>query len=65
MEMGDVRIGDPSYLTAQLFYRFSQLGGYEGKLGFGIDAYDDHGEGLDDNPPVYVDADSGDWRIGL
>lgn len=53
------RVGDPTYLTAQLFYEFAvTLGGYDGNLGFGI------GTGSvamyeGDNPTVYVDADTG------
>jgi len=52
------RIGDPSYLTAQLFYEFAiEKGDYDGHLGFGIRG------GLapveDDYPTVYVNADSG------
>ena len=53
------RLGDPSYLTAQLFYEFAvTLGGYDGNLGFGI------GTGSvslyeGDNPTVYLNADTG------
>jgi len=60
------RIGDPTYLAGQLFYEFAiNLGGYDGNLGFGImpllNNYDDEG---DDNPSVWVDAESGNYRIG-
>lgn len=58
------RIGDPSYLTAQLFYEFAvNLGGYTGELSFGIDAY---GEGTDvwvDNDTVVVNADTGEYSV--
>ena len=54
------RIGDPSYLTAQLFYEYAKLGNYDGELSFGIRAInaepDDSG---DDNPVVVVNADTG------
>lgn len=58
------RIGDPSYLTAQLFYEFAvNLGGYTGELSFGIDAY-----GVDDgiwvdNDTVVVNADTGEYSV--
>lgn len=52
------RVGDPAYLTAQLFYKFSQLGNYTGDLGFGISVVDDIEIG-DDNPIVIVNADTG------
>lgn len=56
------RIGDASYLTAQIFHRFSVVeGGYQGGLGYGIDAYGTHTEYLADNPTVFVDADSGEY----
>jgi hypothetical protein len=53
------RIGDPSYLTAQLFHEFSKLGEYDGELSFGIDAF---GYGKHDwlnADTVYVNADTG------
>ena len=53
------RIGDPAYLTAQLFYEFTRLGKYDGGLGFGIfvGTLDDIDES--DNLAVIVDADTG------
>jgi hypothetical protein len=57
------RIGDASYLTAQLFHEFSQLGGYEGGLGYGIyiaQKWDD--EGWIDADSVIVNADTGDYQ---
>lgn len=56
------RIGDPSYLAAQIFYEFAiTLGKYEGKLGFGISSgdltYKD--DDYNDNPTVFVNADTG------
>jgi hypothetical protein len=56
------RIGDPSYLTAQLFYEFAVIqGGYTGSLGFGINSVDvvDY---TDDNPPIVVNADTGEVK---
>lgn len=54
------RIGDISYLTSQLFYEFAVvLNKYDGGLGFGIWA----GEADErDNPPVIVNADTGDYE---
>lgn len=51
------RVGDPSYLTAQLFYEFAvQLGGYKGELGFGIGF---GFEGDPENEEVIINADTG------
>jgi hypothetical protein len=52
------RVGDPAYLTAQLFYKFAELGNYTGDLGFGISVASDI-DYFDDNPPVIVNADTG------
>lgn len=55
------RVGDPSYLTAQLFWEFAKLGNYDGELSFGIDTF-----GLPsdtawvDNESVFVNADTGE-----
>lgn len=55
------RIGDASYLSAQMFYAFAvQFGGYQGDLGFGIDTGNFEEDWLD-QPIVYVDADNGDY----
>lgn len=52
------RIGDFSYLTAQLFYEFAiQWGKYDGHLGFGI--FGDRAPDEDDYPTVFVNADNG------
>jgi len=51
------RIGDPVYLTAQVFHEFTTLGGYSGGLGYGITAGFAPEE--DDRPTVYLDADTG------
>jgi len=54
------RIGDPSYLTAQLFYEFAIVqGGYTGDIDFGINSVDvvDY---TDDNEPIVVNADTGE-----
>lgn len=57
------RIGDPSYLTAQLFYEFAvNLGGFDGNLGFGIFEGDDDGMWLD-NETITVNAETGDYWI--
>ena len=54
------RVGDPSYLTAQLFWEFANLGSYDGELSFGIDTFGTDGvDNAMDNPTVYVDADTG------
>jgi hypothetical protein len=61
------RIGDPSYLTAQIFYEFAKLGNYDGELSFGIDTFGNEpatpsfwGVG-NNNPVVFVDADTGEY----
>ena len=57
------RVGDPSYLTAQLFWEFAKLGNYDGELSFGIDTF-----GLPsdtawlDNDAVFVNADTGETK---
>jgi hypothetical protein len=56
------RIGDHTYLTAQIFYEFAMnLGSYSGELGFGIDS--GHLAGNEDSnvPSVYVNADTGEY----
>jgi hypothetical protein len=57
------RVGDPSYLTAQIFWEFAKLGNYDGELSFGIDTFGADGLGLDtmDNPTIYVNADTGQY----
>jgi hypothetical protein len=60
------RVGDESYLTAQLFHEFAvTLGGYDGGIGFGISlasSWDD--EGWIDSDTVIVDADTGNYTYG-
>lgn len=53
------RIGDPAYLTAQIFYEFARFGHYNGELGFGI--YTGGREAIDetDNPAVFVNPYDG------
>ena len=58
------RVGDPSYLTAQIFYEFAVVRGkYDGELSFGIDTF-----GLPsdtawvDNDTVFVNADTGETQ---
>lgn len=53
------RIGDVSYLTAQLFYNFTELGGYNGGTGFGISTGE--APSVDDVDTVYVNADTGEY----
>lgn len=57
------RIGDNSYLTAQLVHAILNGLGYDGKLGFGVWS-GEIGESWDDNPTMFVDAENGAWRIG-
>lgn len=58
------RIGDPSYLTAQLFHEFSRLGNYDGRTGFGIMAGEVGSDAWVDNDTVLVNADTGEYEIG-
>jgi hypothetical protein len=58
------RIGDVSYLTAQIFYEFAKLGGYDGELSFGIDTFGAESiDALMDNATIYVNADTGEYRL--
>lgn len=58
------RIGDPSYLTAQLFYEFAiELGSYDGSLSFGIESGHLTGREWGDVPSVLVNADTGEYAI--
>jgi hypothetical protein len=54
------RIGDSSYLAAQLFYEFTRLGNYDGTLGYGLWVGDFSSVDTTDNPAVIIDADTGD-----
>lgn len=55
------RVGDPTYLTAQLFHEFANnLGKYDGELSFGIGTYPEDVSIWDDNPPIVVNADTGE-----
>lgn len=58
------RVGDDSYLTAQLFHEFSvNLGGYDGNLSFGIYCAEvGSDEGWIDSPTVYINADYGHYE---
>jgi hypothetical protein len=57
------RIGDPAYLTAQLFHEFAVvLGNFDGKLGYGIQEGSWEDEWLD-NPTVIVNADNGEYCL--
>jgi len=54
------RVGDPMYLTAQLFYQFAVVqGGYTGSIGFGIGSVDYISTG-DDSAPIVINADTGE-----
>lgn len=58
------RVGDPSYLTAQIFYEFAVVRGkYDGTLSFGIDTFGvpTDSAGMDTDT-VFVNADTGEWR---
>jgi hypothetical protein len=58
------RIGDPSYLTAELFYEFAvKLGSYDGSLSFGIETGHLTGQEWGDVPSVIVNADTGEYVI--
>lgn len=53
------RVGDPSYLAAQIYYEFAvNLGKTDGNLSFGISA--DGNTYGDDNPPIVINADTGE-----
>ena len=54
------RVGQPDYLVAQLFHEFSTMGGYDGKLSFGIDSSGYIGsDAWIDSDTIYVNADTG------
>jgi hypothetical protein len=56
------RIGDPSYLVAQLFYEFAcVLGQYDGELSFGVECGHLTDSVWVDTPTVYVNADNGEY----
>lgn len=56
------RVGDPSYLAAQIFYEFSvTLGKYDGGLGFGIYTGSLNGDEWANVPSVVVNADTGEF----
>lgn len=56
------RVGDPSYLTAQIFWEFAKLGNYDGEYSFGIDTFGVDGvDSLMDNPTIFVNADKGQY----
>ena len=58
------RIGDASYLTAQIFYEFAvALGDYTGDLSFGIETGKLAGGEWTNVPSVIVNADSGEYTI--
>lgn len=58
------RIGDPTYLAAQIFYEFATLGNYDGELSFGIDTGHLAGGEWSNVPNVVVDADNGLYSLG-
>jgi hypothetical protein len=53
------RIGDSIYLTAQIFHEFTQVGNYDGGLGYGLWVGDMESIDETDNPAVIVDCDTG------
>jgi hypothetical protein len=53
------RIGDSTYLTAQIFHEFTRLGNYDGGLGFGLWVGDMETIDEADNPAVIIDCDTG------
>lgn len=58
------RIGDPSYLAAQIFYEFAiKLGNYDGGLSFGIETGSLTGTEWINVPSVSVNADTGVYTI--
>jgi hypothetical protein len=57
------RVGDPAYLTAQLFHEFAvNLGGYNGVDGYGIINGTSEQIWLD-NPTVIVNAETGEYCL--
>jgi len=55
------RVGDPSYLAAQVYFEFAvNLGQTDGNLSFGIRASDGTEWVMCDEPPVYLNADTGE-----
>lgn len=57
------RIGDASYLSAQVIHAVFTNLGYNGRTSFGIWTGSDVPL-EDDNPTMFVDLDTGKWRIG-
>jgi hypothetical protein len=57
------RIGDSSYLAAQIFFEFATLGGYDGELSFGIDTFSGEDDFWMDNATVFVNADTGEYTV--
>lgn len=55
------RIGDFGYLVAQMFHEFTSLGGYSGNTGFGI--YPSEFKSWEENPTVYVNANTGEMKV--
>lgn len=56
------KVGNPTYLTAQLFYEFAiVLGQYDGVGGFGIECGQLSESDWEDNQTVYVNADNGEF----
>ena len=53
------RIGDSSYLSAQIFFELTKLGDYNGDTGYGISVGGWESVDETDNPAVIVDADTG------
>jgi hypothetical protein len=60
------RIGDPEYLTAEIIRMAFEENNYDGTLGMGIQplAKGSFPEQWADNPTVYINADTGRWKVG-
>lgn len=57
------RIGDSSYLAAQIFHEFATtLGAYDGELSFGISSGEVNDAWVNAST-VYVNADTGEYRV--
>ena len=57
------RVGDASYLSAQIIHAVFTKLSYDGHNSFGI--WTGEADGLtDDNDTMFVDLDNGTWRIG-
>jgi hypothetical protein len=60
------RIGDADYLAAEIIRMAFEENNYDGSLGMGVStlAKGTFTENWADNPTVYINADTGRWRVG-